>query len=157
MKWKHKLYNFVMYNLKFCICVQFKKKIHRFKIYWAHFQRYSVQIFTQQTNLFFWFYTTDSFPPPHFHDLEIAHFRDWTLCVWLILWFSNFTIQISTIICLGSWTLSAVLRSLLCGVCVYFTTSILCTLYSRVGRFCTFLNFMQSHVVCCSPRGTTIF
>ena len=34
--------------------------------------------------------------------------------------------------------LSAVLRSLLCGVCVYFTTSILCTLYSRVGRFCTF-------------------
>ena len=54
--------------------------------------------------------------------------------------------------------LSAVLRSLLCGVCVYFTsTSILCTLYSRVGRFCTFFNFMESHVVCCCPMGTNIF
>ena len=58
--------------------------------------------------------------------------------------------------------LLAVLRSFLCRVCVYCTLlvlhSILCTLlYSRVGRFCTFLNFMQSHVVCCSPRGTTIF
>ena len=57
--------------------------------------------------------------------------------------------------------LSAVLRSLLCGVCVYLTC-ILCTLYSvhcTVGWviFALFLNFMQSHVVCCSPRGTTIF
>ena len=52
--------------------------------------------------------------------------------------------------------LSAVLRSLLCGVCVYFTsTYILCTLYSRVGRFCT-KKKMQSLVVCCFSRGTAI-
>ena len=46
------------------------------------------------------------------------------------------------------------------GVCVlnlYLVYTVQCTLYSRVGQFCTFLNFMQSHVVCCSPRGTTIF
>ena len=57
--------------------------------------------------------------------------------------------------------LSAVLRSLLCGVCVYLTC-LLSTLYSvhcTVGwvNFALCLNFMQSHVVCCSPRGTTIF
>ena len=35
--------------------------------------------------------------------------------------------------------LSAVLRSLLCGcVCVLYFTSILCTLYSRVGQFFRF-------------------
>ena len=55
--------------------------------------------------------------------------------------------------------LSAVLRSLLCGVCVYFTSTIVYLVYivQQGESILHFLNFMQSHVVCCSSRGTTIF